>query len=247
MVVDLGYGASPVTALELADRLRVVRADLQVVGVEIDPTRVAAAAPLARAGLSFELGGFELAVAGGRPISVIRAFNVLRQYDEDEVAGAWATMARRLAPDGLIVDGTCDELGRVASWVAVDRDGPRSLTVSMRLAGLADPAVVAERLPKVLIHRNVPGEPVHDFLTALGRAWTYAAPHAAYGVRARWRRTAEQLRLHGWPLLDGPARWRLGELSVAWDSVAPAQGVSAAESSVPSVSSESSESSTGRA
>ena len=28
--------------------------------------------------------------AGARPV-VVRAFNVLRQYDEAEVAGAWAT------------------------------------------------------------------------------------------------------------------------------------------------------------
>lgn len=39
----------------------------------------------------------------------------------------------------------------------------------------------AERLPKVLIHRNVPGEPV----------------------------------------LDGPSRWRLGELTLDWSAVAP--------------------------
>ena len=40
LVVDLGYGALPVTTLELASRLRVVRADVRVVGLEIDPDRV---------------------------------------------------------------------------------------------------------------------------------------------------------------------------------------------------------------
>ena len=44
VVVDLGYGASPVTAVELHDRLRRVRADVQVVGIEIDPARVRAPA-----------------------------------------------------------------------------------------------------------------------------------------------------------------------------------------------------------
>ena len=39
VVVDLGYGASPVTALELHDRLRRVRPDVEVVGIEIDPAR----------------------------------------------------------------------------------------------------------------------------------------------------------------------------------------------------------------
>ena len=94
---------------------------------------------------------------GARPV-VVRAFNVLRQYDEAEVAGAWATTIARLAPDGMLVDGTCDELGRLATWVAVTADGPVSLSLSWRLRGLDRPGVVAERLPKALIHRNVPGE-----------------------------------------------------------------------------------------
>jgi hypothetical protein len=30
------------------------------------------------------------------------------------------------------------------------------------------------------------------------------------------------MREAGWPVLGGRARWRLGELTVAWESVAPA-------------------------
>jgi hypothetical protein len=67
IVVDLGYGASPVTAVELHDRLRRVRPDVRVVGIEIDPARVAAAAPLAREGLEFRVGGFEVPTARWRP------------------------------------------------------------------------------------------------------------------------------------------------------------------------------------
>ena len=224
VVVDLGYGASPVTAVELHDRLRRVRPDVEVVGVEIDPERVAAALPLERPGLSFRLGGFEVPLAGDdRPV-VVRAFNVLRQYTEDEVPTAWATTVARLAPDGLLVDGTCDELGRLAAWVGVTAAGPQHLTLSWRLRGLERPGVVAERLPKVLIHRNVPGEGAHRLLAALDEAWARQAPQAAYGVRQRFLRTAETLRADGWPLLDGPARWRLGELTVGWGAVAPGSG-----------------------
>jgi hypothetical protein len=50
VVVDLGYGASPVTALELHDRLLRVRPDVEVVGIEIDSERVRAAQPLVRPG-----------------------------------------------------------------------------------------------------------------------------------------------------------------------------------------------------
>ncbi|MFC7491141.1 MULTISPECIES: class I SAM-dependent methyltransferase [unclassified Knoellia] len=220
VVVDLGFGASPVTAVELHERLSRVRADVEVVGIEIDPDRVAAGLLLARPGLSFRLGGFEVPL-DGRDATVVRAFNVLRQYPEEEVAAAWASVCRRLTADGVLVDGTCDELGRLATWVAVERSGPVSLSLSWHLRGLDQPSVIAERLPKALIHRNVPGEPVHDYLTDLDRQWARSASHAAYGVRQRFLATAHALRDAGWPLLDGPARWRLGELTVAWDAVAP--------------------------
>ena len=219
--VDLGYGASPVTAVELHARLARVRPDVEVVGIEIDPARVAAGALLARPGLSFRLGGFEVPL-DGRRATVVRAFNVLRQYPEDEVVPAWATVLERLTPDGLLVDGTCDELGRLATWAAVGVHGPESLTLSWQLRGLEQPSVIAERLPKVLIHRNVPGEPVHDYLAELDRQWGRNAAHAAYGVRQRFLATVAAMRDGGWPVLDGPARWRLGELTVAWDAVAPA-------------------------
>lgn len=220
LVVDLGYGATPVTTVEMRHRLAAaVRADVRVVGLEIDPVRVAAAEPWADPpGLTFAWGGFEL--AGLRPV-LVRAFNVLRQYDEDEVTPAWHTMRQALAPGGLLVEGTCDELGRLAAWVLLDRAGPRSLTLAARLATLDRPASLAERLPKALIHRNVPGQPIHALLAELDEQWRRAAPYAAFGVRQRWLHAVAGVRDAGWPVLDRPTRWRLGELTVAWSAVAP--------------------------
>ncbi|WP_442933915.1 class I SAM-dependent methyltransferase [Micromonospora sp. CPCC 206171] len=220
LVVDLGYGATPVTAVELRARLATgVRADVRVVGLEIDPVRVAAAAPAADPpGLTFARGGFEL--AGLRPV-LVRAFNVLRQYDESEVAAAWRTVTDRLAPGGALVEGTCDELGRLGSWVLVDGAGPRTLTLAARLATLETPAQLAERLPKALIHRNVPGERVHDLIRALDDAWQAAAGYAAFGPRQRWLRAVGTLKQSGWPVLDRPPRWRHGELTLPWPAVAP--------------------------
>lgn len=220
IVVDLGYGASPTTAVELHARVRAVRADARVVGIEIDPARVAAARPLEREGLTFRLGGFEVPLDGDERPVVVRAFNVLRQYDESQVGEAWGRVIDRLAPDGLLVDGTCDEIGRRATWVAVAAEGPVSLTISQRLGGLERPSDVAERLPKILIHRNVPGERIHAYLQDLDRAWAHAAPQAAWGARQRFLQTARTVA-RDWPLRDGPSRWRLGEITVAWEAVAP--------------------------
>jgi hypothetical protein len=199
-----------------------VRDDVEVVGIEIDPARVAAARGLAVPGLSFALGGFEVPLPGGRRPVVVRALNVLRQYDEAQVGPSWDVVRDRLAPDGLLVDGTCDEIGRRAAWVAVTRErGPVSLTLSVRLGGLGRPSEVAERLPKALIHRNVDGEAVHALLVALDDAWARSAHRAAFGARQRWLSAVGTLRRE-WPVLDGPSRWRLGELTVPWDAVRPA-------------------------
>jgi hypothetical protein len=194
-----------------------VRPDVRVVGLEIDPVRVAAALPAADPpGLTFQRGGFEL--AGLRPV-LVRAMNVLRQYSSAEVDSAWAAMTSRLAPDGAVVEGTCDELGRLASWLRLGADGPVSLTLAARLSTLDTPATLAERLPKVLIHDNVPDRPVHAFISALDEAWRVAAPYATFGARQRWIRSVATLRDQGWPVLDRTNRWRLGEVTVAWSAV----------------------------
>jgi len=221
LIIDLGYGASATTTLELRDRLAAVRPDVEVVGVEIDPERVRIASAAARDGVTFRLGGFESPTPGGRRPAVIRALNVLRQYDESEVAEAWATMTARLQPQGVLVEGTCNEVGRVASWVALGSAGPQTFTISLRLASLEQPSIVAERLPKALIHRNVPGERVHELLRELDRLWAIHAPLAVYGPTQRWIATVTSLRDVGWPVRDGRSRWRLGELTLDWAAVAP--------------------------
>lgn len=219
LVVDLGYGASATTTLELRDRLARVRPEVEVVGIEIAAERVRVASAAARDGVTFRLGGFEIPTE--RRPAVIRALNVLRQYDESEVQDAWATMRGRLQPGGLLVEGTCNEVGRVASWVGLDDAGPRTFTISLRLTDIDEPSIVAERLPKALIHRNVPGERIHALLTELDRAWAHAAPLAVYGASQRWVAAVEALRAGGWPVRDGRARWRLGEVTVDWTAVEP--------------------------
>ncbi len=217
LVVDLGYGRHPVTTLELADRLAAARPDVSVVGVEIVRERVEAALPYARERLAFVRGGFNLPLGGRRPV-VVRAMNVLRQYDEPAALAAWDLLRGQLDDDGVLVEGTCDEVGRRAAWVALDRAGPRTVTFAARADELARPSELAERLPKALIHHNVPGEPVHAFLVAWDRAWVRAG---AVPARQRWADAAAALAAEGWRVARNPARWRLGELTVAWADVAP--------------------------
>lgn len=224
LVVDLGYGASAVTTLELAERLAPEVAGLEVVGLEIDPERVAAvAADRDPPRVDFRLGGFEL--AGLQPV-LVRAFNVLRQYPEERAWAYWARLRTGLAEGGVLVEGTCDEIGRRAVWVTLPKHGAGLITFSTRLASLDRPSDLAERLPKTLIHRNVPGEPVHRFLSDFDRAWYSAAPYSAFGPRQRWMMAVTSLS-HSWPVVrhppyGGPGRWRLGEVTLPWAALAPA-------------------------
>ncbi len=239
LVVDLGYGASGVTAFELWTRLAKARPDVEVLGIEIDPARVERGNEqlrAVRAGLtpfspdarvSFTVGGFEVPLPHGRRPALVRAMNVLRQYDENGVRDAWSLTASRLQTDGVLVEGTCDELGRICSWIDVDgRGDPLRLTFSLRTSligteSIERPSILAERLPKALIHHNVAGEPVHALLTALDAAWDRAAALQPFGAQQRWIASVDALRAGGWPVLDGRARWRLGELAVPWSAVAP--------------------------
>lgn len=212
--VDLGFGSAPTTTAQWQRSLRRVNPASQVVGIEIDRDRVAAAAGI----ITAVHGGFEIPT-DRRPL-LIRAANVLRQYPLDEVTSAWHLMSSRLAPGGWLIDGTCDEQGRLAAMLSIDATGqPVWFTVSVRLADLHTPSQVAARLPKALIHDNIAGSGIHELLEAMDRNWA-AAPR--WGARQRWINMARTMREQGWAVRDSPSRWRLGELTVAWEQVAPA-------------------------
>ncbi len=214
LAVDLGYGGRPDTAVEMARRLRRVVPDLELVGLEIDPERIVAP----REGVRFALGGFEL--AGLRP-NLVRAFNVLRQYDEDEVRAAWSQMQAALAPGGVIVEGTCDEIGRRCCWIMLDAQRPLQLTLSWSPAHTRHPSELAARLPKALIHHNVAGEAIHDLLVAADRCWDRAAGHETFGPRDRWRYAREMLRDSGIAVAIPRGRRVDNLLTVPWDLVSP--------------------------
>lgn len=231
LVVDVGFGATPATTIELARRIARGRPrgwSARVVGVEIDARRVATAQAWSAShpdrgpvSLDFHLGGFDLPVGQA---AVIRVANVLRQYPEEHVGPAWALMAGSLGADGILVEGTCDELGRLASWVTIpasDPPIPESLTLCADLRHLDRPAGLAARLPKILIHRNQAGQGVAALLAELDRQWVISAPLGAFGPRQRWVGAVRGLREGGFPVLGGAARWRRGEVTVAWGAVAP--------------------------
>jgi hypothetical protein len=194
LVVDVGFGAAPTTTLESYTRLRRRRADLRVIGVEIDRDRVAAAMPFAVAGaVEFRVGGFDLPLVNGERAGLIRAMNVLRQYPEEEHAGALALMARHLADDGLLLEGTSTPSGRLftANLVrrAGDEIGHAGVVLSANLRRSWEPRELQTVLPKNLIHRAEPGGAIDAAFAVWERAVGQArqerlAPAAAFARAA---------------------------------------------------------------
>ncbi len=243
--VDLGYGAEPITTLESAQRLRRINASLPVLGVEIDPERVAAAQSFVDELTDFRLGGFNLplrprADGSEETVRAIRAFNVLRQYEEGEVAGAWSAMARSLLPGGLLIEGTSEPFGRV--WVAnvlrrvegemgsggsQDARGAAAgwggVSPPCRQEGLLfstnfrlgfDPAQFQAVLPKNLIHRMAPGEPVYALLETWKRAARETMAARVWGTRQWFVAAARRLAASGYPVVLRPKLLSRGYLLV---------------------------------
>jgi hypothetical protein len=206
LFVDLGYGAEATTTLESAERFRRIAPDLRVLGVEIDPARVAAAEPFADARTGFRLGGFNLPLKEGESVRAMRAFNVLRQYDEPDVALAWRQMARGVLPGGLLLEGTSTPTG--ALWVAnvlrrVEADPlweQEALVFCTNFRLGFDPLDFQAVLPKNYIHRVVEGEPIHRFFSDWKAAVAATAPMQTWGARQWFAAAAERLAEQGYAI-----------------------------------------------
>jgi hypothetical protein len=208
--VDLGYGDEPVTTLESARRFRQINPSLPVLGVEIDPDRVAYAQTYIDEHTLFRLGGFDLPMqtwpdGTTETVRLIRAFNVLRQYEEQAVSGAYDRLCQTLLRGGLLIEGTSDPFGSI--WVAnlvrkpVHTCGAwemEALVFSTNFRTGFEPGQFQAVLPRSLIHRVVPGEPIFDFLQAWKQAALETGPVRVWGSRQWFAASARKLGEQGY-------------------------------------------------
>lgn len=215
--LDVGFGEDATTVIETFERLAPTHPALCVVGIEIDRARVAAASPLAVAGsIEFAHGGFEAAERHG-PAGVIRAMNVLRQYDERDHAAAVATMAKGLAPDGVLLEGTSSPSGRLlCANLYRRRDDVVSfdgLLFAPNPRRAWNPRELQTVLPKNWIHQCEPGSPLDAFFGAFERS-VGAARRAELESAAVARRVVGDLEDAGYRCDRRPALVRRSLLVV---------------------------------
>jgi hypothetical protein len=200
--VDLGYGAEAITTLEMANRFHRHNPDLKILGVEIEPERVAAALPFSNEHICFRLGGFNLPIEPSESVRAIRAFNVLRQYDEAQVAPAWKMLSRYVQPGGILIEGTSNPSGAI--WAAnilrsTGGDWRKEALVFFTNFHLGfDPLDFQTILPKNYIHRVVAGEPIFDFFTDWKAATAETIALKTWGLRQWFVASAEALVKRGY-------------------------------------------------
>jgi hypothetical protein len=219
LFVDLGYGFDPRTTLESAARFRKLNPSLPILGVEIDKERVEAALPFADDQTFFRLGGFNLPLQKGEQVRLIRAFNVLRQYEEKDFAPAYETLAPYVLPDGLMIEGTSTPFGSLwcANLVRKVESGKtgawkfEALVFSTNFRMGFDVEEFQSILPKNYIHHMLAGEPIHDFFEAWKRSAAESIGAKVYGPRQWFNATAEKLSARGYKI-DLHRKW----LSKGW-------------------------------
>jgi hypothetical protein len=195
VVFDLGYGRIPVTTVEWYDRLSAVYPDVKMIGVERDGLRVAEHA--GRANISLRRGDFQLPITPDEAPKLVRAMNVLRQYEESAALSAHAQLIAQIAEGGLLAEGTCDPPGRKLVVVLLRvRDGvvhSEGLLFARSFHGDFDPRSFQAVLPKHLIHRMVPGEAIFEFFEAWEAAAKQCRASTSFGTRSHFVATGELL------------------------------------------------------
>ena len=205
LFVDLGYGFDARTTLESAARFRRLNSDLPILGVEIEKERVEAASPYADEKTFFRLGGFNLPLREGEHVRLIRAFNVLRQYEEKDFAPAYERLAQFVLPGGLMIEGTSTPYGQLwtanlARKVESGEWKVEALVFSTNFRMGFDITDFQAVLPKNLIHHVVPGEPIHDFIEAWKGSAAETSAMKAYGLRQWFIQSAEALAQKGYKI-----------------------------------------------
>lgn len=227
LFVDLGYGFDARTTLESAERFRRVNPGLKILGVEIDKERVEAALPYADEKTFFRLGGFNLPLKENEHVRLIRAFNVLRQYEEKDFTPAYERLAPYVLPGGLMMEGTSNPFGSIWSANVVRReksgkfDGWKfeALVFSTNFRGGLDIEEFQTILPKNLIHRVVPGEPIYNFFETWKQSAAETAALKIYGSKQWFIAAAERMAARGYAvssqrkwLTKGFLIWKLEEM-----------------------------------
>jgi hypothetical protein len=222
--VDLGFGRRPLTTLESARALRRLHPGMPVLGIDIDKTLVEQALCYQDEITFFRHGGFNLPLQSEKgnsleKVRIIRAFNVLRQYNEEEVPGAYKILGSYLLPGGILIEGTSDPLGRIWTCHLIRKQSPASLVheamvFSTNFKESWSPGVFQPVLPKNDIHRMIEGEEIYTFFDAWKGEYKKSLSSGVIKVRQLFIKSCLGLKEQGYAV-ETRKKW-LGKGFLIW-------------------------------
>lgn len=167
LFIDLGFGRYPTTTIETYNKLANINPKIRVIGVEIDTERLLYAKQYEQKNVEFRLGGFNIPLKKDESATIIRCYNVLRQYPEEEFAKSIETMGNYLSEGGVIIEGTSDQFGRLASFNLYTKSSNKMVNHGLVFGTNFNvsfyPRDFQSVLPKNFLHHVVEGEWIYKF------------------------------------------------------------------------------------
>lgn len=165
--IDIGFGEYPITTIETYRRLSTINPTIKVIGVEIDKERLLKAKRYEQPNVEFKLGGFNLPLREDEFANIVRCYNVLRQYPEEEFESSIKTLCHYITDDGIILEGTSDQYGRLTSFNMFGRSGDNikrfGLGFGTNFNSAFHPRDFQSVLPRNYIQHITTGEWIHQF------------------------------------------------------------------------------------
>jgi hypothetical protein len=195
--VDLGFGRYPTTTIETYRRLAKINPKIKVIGVEIDTERLLYAKPYEQANVEFKLGGFNIPLKKNDSADIIRCYNVLRQYPEEDFTKSIETMGNYLSEGGVIIEGTSDQFGRLTSFnLFVKSKGDiinKGLVFGTNFNVSFYPRDFQSVLPKNFLHHVISGEWIYQFFEDWADSYYKIMKHKLESQRQVFYETAIML------------------------------------------------------
>ncbi|HLT29170.1 MAG TPA: methylase [Myxococcaceae bacterium] len=200
VVVDLGFGETPVTSLELLETLRAMHLETPgVIAVEQASHRVAAAraSTAEDTRLAFREGGFDLPVHPGEDVRWVRVMNVLRGYPLEAAREAHQRLGRCLPDEAWVWEGSADPRGHLLTCHLLRVRGGTLERVGLLFGTDFDrgfaPLQFRDWLPRDLRRSVRPGHPLHAFFAHWTAAFEAARGAGVQTSRERFRVSIRRL------------------------------------------------------
>lgn len=188
LALDIGFGESPETSFELEAMLCELGFDAYVIATDITEHRVRVAKKsYPESSVDFRLASFADALKAGERPQLIRAMNVLRGYNVEEIDSIHDNLLASLRQGGFLFEGSASPDGKVVVAHVFQQDGPRQLVFLTDKEEGAHPLIFRDYLPRDLRRSFLPGGELHHCFDTWKRGWETQQGSSIHRLRESFR------------------------------------------------------------